>query len=109
MTWDMYYDRQGVPMDRNAYASAKYQDDGYKIVQQDTVSGFFVSTVWLGIDHRIGNGPPLIFETMVFDQRDDAESWSDVYCERYTTEDAARAGHDQALAWVRDKLAQEVS
>jgi hypothetical protein len=25
-----------------------------------------VSTIWLGINHRFGDGAPLIFETMVF-------------------------------------------
>jgi predicted cobalt transporter CbtA len=50
-----------------------------------------VSTVWIGIDHRFGDdGPPLIFETMVFNR---AEGWGELDCERYSTEAEAVAGH----------------
>lgn len=99
----MYYDRQGNPVTMEAW-SRSFSDLAAKVVQQDTVDGFFVSTVWLGLDHAFSGGPPLIFETMIFDQREDAESMSDIYCERYSTEEAARAGHDRALSEVRDKL-----
>ncbi len=30
------------------------------------VSGVVVSTVFLGLDHQFADGPPLLFETMVF-------------------------------------------
>lgn len=49
-----------------------------------------MSTVWLGIDHSFGSGPPLIFETMVFSSKDD---FHDLDCERYSTETQALAGH----------------
>jgi hypothetical protein len=48
-----------------------------------------VSTVFLGIDHQWGNGPPMLFETMVF--ADGSEM--DLECERYATWDEAMAGH----------------
>jgi hypothetical protein len=32
----------------------------------DKVEGVCVSTVYLGIDHGYGNGPPVLWETMVF-------------------------------------------
>ena len=51
-----------------------------------------VSTVWIGINHNFsGEGPPLIFETMVFG------SEGDLYCERYATEEQAREGHAATL------------
>ena len=104
-----YYDRQGDPMTMEEWGR-KHADFSYKVIKQESVSGHLVSTVWMGIDHRFTEkGAPLIFETMIFDQREDADSFSEDYCERYSTEDAALAGHDQALAWLRDKLAQEVS
>lgn len=44
--------------------------------------GVRVSTVFLGLDHRFGKGPPLLFETTIFggehDQyRDRASSWEE--------------------------------
>lgn len=59
-----------------------------------------VSTVWLGLDHSFtGQGPPLIFETMIFGHTLlDAQLW------RYTTEDEARAGHEEVVALVRMEL-----
>jgi hypothetical protein len=43
-------------------------------VAEDTVDGVRVSTVFLGMDMRCGNGPPLLFETMVFDGYHDGET-----------------------------------
>ena len=58
--------------------------------------GTWISAVWLGLDHRFGSdGPPLIFETMVFPSKSDLRE-SD--CERYATEDEARAGHAAMVA-----------
>lgn len=66
-----------------------------KIVAQDRLKGFFISTVFLGIDHGFG-GKPLWFETMIFH-----ESYSDLYCDRYETWDEAVAGHKKAIKLVR--------
>ncbi len=54
-----------------------------------------VSTVFLGIDHNYsGDGPPLLFETMVFpNNREGLENWADQYCRRYSTWEEAEAGH----------------
>ena len=47
-----------------------------------------VSTVFLGLDHRFGgNGPPLLFETMVFGGVHDGDM------DRYSTWDKAIEGH----------------
>lgn len=45
-----------------------FQDQRGRIVRQETLwNGIWVSTVWLGLDHNFGrSGPPLIFETMAF-------------------------------------------
>lgn len=56
--------------------------------QQD---GIWVSTVFLGIDHRFGAaGPPLLFETMAFPNDGTME---DLDCGRYSTWDEAESGH----------------
>jgi hypothetical protein len=60
-----------------------------------TVGNYRVSTVFLSIDHRhYGDGPPILFETMVFE----GESWTDLYCGRYCTRAEAEAGHARIVA-----------
>lgn len=53
-----------------------------------------VSTVFLGLDHQFGEGPPLLFETMVFGGPLDEEQ------RRYTTWAEAEAGHAEMVAHV---------
>jgi hypothetical protein len=98
------YDRQGKPISVAAW-SFRHCDSGYRVVAQTRLRGWLVSTVWLGLDHSYGQGPPLIFETMVF--LPDGSSLGDgdeEYCERYATEAEARDGHDLALNWVAEKI-----
>jgi hypothetical protein len=108
----LYYDRKGQPIDLMTWAR-KHEDHDYRTVAQHWVRGWMVSTVWIGIDHSFspfGHGPPVIFETMIFPPGDEAggESvWGEQYMERYATEEAAHAGHDQALSWVREKLGDD--
>jgi len=110
---NLYFDRQGRPIGPLEWAR-KIEDRDYRVVAQHWVRGWMVSTVWLGIDHGFGlSGAPVIFETMVFppgDEARDGESvMSEQYCERYSTEQAAQAGHDRALAWVREKLGDDAA
>jgi hypothetical protein len=53
-----------------------------------------VSTVFLGLDHRFGDGPPLLFETMAFVGHDD------VGMERYSTWQEAEEGHARWVAKI---------
>jgi hypothetical protein len=93
-----YYDRSGAEISAGDWA-AKSEDKDYKSIAIERVGTYRVSTVWLGIDHRYcKEGPPTIFETMVFD----GDGFTDRYCDRYTTENDARAGHARAVAGVRD-------
>jgi hypothetical protein len=61
------------------------------------VGTFEVSTVFLIINHQYGEGPPILFETMVFD-KSDGDSFADLFCARYATKAAAEAGHAQVVA-----------
>ena len=63
-------------------------------VARDERGDVNVSTVFLGMDHQFGEGPPLLFETMVFGGKFDDE------CERYSTWDEAEAGHKAMCAKV---------
>jgi hypothetical protein len=61
-------------------------------VARDIVSkGVEVSTVFLGLDHSFGDGPPLLWETMIFGGPNDQ------YQERYATLQEATEGHKKAL------------
>ena len=109
-------------------ASKALADRDKKIVAQTVGAGErFVSTVFLGLDHSWMGGPPLIFETMIFEkgwltkerpkidwdrikrgkkvnfskrrpnERTDIHDWQD----RYSTWDEAVAGHVRALALLQ--------
>lgn len=71
------------------------EPDAKRMAETTLPDGKWVSTVWLGIDHSFGSGPPLIFETMVFnsDGKKDGRLGSELDCERYSTEAEAIAGH----------------
>ena len=110
----MYYDSDGQPMEMMAWAKA--QTPEHKRVAEDTIEvagkSYWVSTVWLGLDHSFGlGGPPLIFETMAFcgpkpgkDSRlgpcvCDADGCE--LMDRYATKEEALAGHQEICERVR--------
>lgn len=86
-----YYDRQGRPITMEQWAELR---EDHLHVAETWVGQLWVSTVWLGMDHGWGDGPPLIFETMVFARR---VSYSEFLCFRYSTEAAALVGHQRAV------------
>lgn len=66
--------------------------------------GYRVSTVFLGLDHNWGEGPPHIFETMMFDDTKHVATLGDrlirlngeeLTMERYSTKDDAMIGHER--------------
>ena len=70
-------------------------------VGYDEISGFIVSTVFMGINHTWGRGRPHWFETMVFRQMDNRRMLGRLIDQwRYATLEEARAGHKLAVAAV---------
>ena len=65
-----------------------------RIIKQITLpDGVRVSTVFLGLDHSfMPDGPPVLYETMIFGGAHNG------YQDRYTTYEAALAGHLSAIA-----------
>jgi hypothetical protein len=89
------FDRQGNPITLEEFVRL-FADESYSRVAATLVGTALVSTVWLGVDHNFyDDGPPLIFETMVFDASH--PSWSEEYVDRYPTEESARAGHERVV------------
>ncbi len=62
---------------------------------RDEVGDIVISTVFLGLDHSWGQGPPVLWETMIFGGKHDE------YQERYTSRDDALAGHRHAV-WMAE-------
>jgi len=91
----MYFDRDGEEITMGQW-SILFGHKPYQILQQDHVGPYFVSTVWLGMNHQWVDGPPMIFETMVFGPGGDDET-----TDRYPSEDDALAGHERRLDQVR--------
>lgn len=66
-------------------------------VAQTAVRGVRISTVFLGVDHSFGDGPPMLFETMVFGGPMDEEM------ARYSTWEEAEAGHKEMVQEVKKR------
>ncbi len=94
---NVWYDPEGRPCSMESWGQFM-NDPEMKYVKQETVNGYYVSTVYIGLNYRFGDdGPPLIYETMIFEGGD----WSDLYCERYHSRLAAEAGHERAVEHAR--------
>lgn len=77
---------------------AEWMHSADRCVEQTTrlVDGenVIISTMFLGLDHQYGNGPALLWETMIFGGRH--ELWQ----KRYSTLGAAKNGHAEAVDLV---------
>ncbi len=78
------FDRDGQPLTIEQWCQL-LTDDDYRRVAFTRVGLHEVSTVWLGLDH--------IFETMTFPDSQ--------MCDRYSTEAAARQGHEDMVTLLR--------
>ena len=76
---------------------AKWLESAEHHVADEPIGDVRVSTIFLGLDHSFGFGPPLLFETMVFggplDQNQD----------RYTTWEEAKEGHKKMVSRVKEE------
>lgn len=91
-----YYDMDGKPVPLQELGDLFSGIE--RIMKQDEVENFLVSTVWIGVDMNYEqHGPPLIFETMVFDTSGGDEYFKSVFQDRYATKEEALAGHEAAM------------
>lgn len=90
----MYYDMEGKEITCDEWIDGLSKPS--RTLKRTELDGdVVVATVWLGLDHSMGGGPPLIFETMVF-------GLCEEYQERYTTKEEALAGHDRIVELVKE-------
>ncbi len=66
-----------------------------RTVAKTKIRKVLISTVFLGLNHQWSDGPPLLFETLVFGGSLDGEM------ERYSTLDEAKAGHEAMVKRIR--------
>lgn len=97
----LYYDPDGRPIKGSSEgASHLYvqfrRDPDNHFVDLGSWQGreLRISTVYLGINHQFFEGPPLVWETMIFSNGDWAEDWM----RRYTTRAAAHSAHLKIVA-----------
>ena len=69
-------------------------------VDNDSIGNVHVSTAFLGVDHSFGNGPPLLFETMIFG------GVYDRHQKLYSTKAEALEGHARTVALLREEGAK---
>ena len=77
---------------------------GNHVIAEDSIEGFQVSTIFLGINFNLGEpGPPLWFETAAFRRTIDGNLGAQIQCEafQYSTATDAFAGHVVVCQKVR--------
>lgn len=79
-----------VPADLTTWARW-YEKADRRVAHTDT-GNERISTVFLGLNHSFGGGPPLLFETLVFSGPLDGEM------DRYSTWIEAESGHAKMVA-----------
>jgi hypothetical protein len=70
-------------------------DEERQVARDELPGGSEVNTVFLALDYNWGDGPPVLFETMVFGGPHDR------LVKRYTTRAEALAGHARIVAELR--------
>lgn len=88
----------------NIFEAEQFFENDRRIVKQSNVSGCFVSTVFLVINHNFSNdGEPVLFETMIFTKRRSAFKRLDQYQWRYTSYNSALKNHYYIVNQIQRK------
>lgn len=89
-------DKDGNPVpEPDVMKWARWFGETERHVAMTEIRGCRISTVFLGIDHRfLGDGPPILWETMVFGGEFDQLQ------ERYSSLEDAKRGHDAIVGKV---------
>jgi hypothetical protein len=96
--WYRLIGRVAVPCNDVRLAGEQLGDLEPRIVGKTYVGVLEISTVFIVLDHSFGKGPPLIFETVIFDDDDDG------YRTRSSTWEQAEEQHQIAVAVAVEKV-----
>lgn len=96
MSGNYILDESGTPVQADTLTWARWYEanSDKRQIARDVIGKAKVSTVFLSIDHSFGEGPPVLWETMIFGGQHDQ------YQERYTSKEEALEGHRRAVALV---------
>lgn len=81
--------------------AAWFENAEGRIVARTEIGASVVSTVFLGLDHQYGVGPPILFETMIFTDGD-----SEDFQQRCSTWKEAEAQHGRVIAMVEARFSR---
>jgi len=100
--------REPVPVDDLMEWARWFEAADRRVDRTEIVPGIYVSTIFLGTDHNWSDvGPPLLFETMCFNDYDEVAIGRDTFG-RYATWEEAKAGHASAVAELKELLSGKV-
>jgi hypothetical protein len=97
-----YILKDKVPVPCDFVEWAHWFETANRHVANDCIGDVRVSTVFLGLDHSWGYGPPLLFETMIFNGRKHTPAYG--HMARCSTWEQALAQHAEAIALVHGTL-----
>lgn len=95
----MYYNQKGEKIGAKEFSELMAVRENKIVKQEFTKNKLWVSTVFLGLNYRYGEGAPIIYETMVFPSEDNL---SDLDCRRYCTKEEALQGHKELFEEWKD-------
>jgi hypothetical protein len=97
--WDPI-EQQAVPTSKPpAWDDPEYFEKYLRVALDDFETPFGavrVSTVFMGLDHSFGDGPPVLWETLVFGGLWDEYQW------RYRSRSDAEAGHTDIVKRIKE-------
>lgn len=96
---NLYYIlKDKVTIETDLLTWAKWFEHADRQLAIDVINDVTISTVFIGTNMQYGDGPPLLFETMIFG------GINDEFTQRYSTYEEAMAGHANALAMIKIKI-----
>ena len=97
MSDSQYYyilDNNGETVATDAMSWAKWFEENNRVLIRSNFTDGTISTVFLGLNHQYGEGPPLLFETLVFGGKLDGKM------NRYSSKEEALIGHGYMMKCV---------
>jgi hypothetical protein len=99
--WRLAWDKTPEPAPDDWKPSDEWWENDRRVAFTELFLGVQISTVFLALDHSFGEGPPILFETMIFGGSFDQTCW------RYATWQEAVEGHEKAVQYAYTQFTGE--